>query len=74
MFHENHSRTLAKSVTWRIIAFIATLIVLYIFSKDWNMSLRYALVIQVVKFFLYYAHERIWNNSNYGLELKSSKS
>jgi len=70
MYNERHSRTIAKTITWRFIAFIATLIVLYLYSKDWNMSLRYSLVIQIIKLFLYYVHERMWNLSNFGLELK----
>lgn len=70
MFHERHSRTIAKSITWRIIAFSSSMVVLYMLTGDWEISFYHSVVIHIVKTVLYYAHERIWNVSNFGQELK----
>ena len=72
MFHEKHSRTIFKSITWRIIAFISSVLVLYLLIGDWGSSIYHSIVIHLVKTVLYYIHERVWNRSNFGQELKSS--
>jgi len=73
MFHERHKRTIAKSITWRIIAFSSSLIILYIITGNWETSFYHSLIIHTVKTILYYIHERLWNNSNFGQELRPSK-
>jgi uncharacterized membrane protein len=73
MFHERHSRTIAKSITWRIIAFGSSMIILYILTGDWEISFYHSVVIHTVKTILYYIHERVWNISNFGQELKTVK-
>ncbi|PJC00944.1 MAG: hypothetical protein CO073_04900 [Candidatus Komeilibacteria bacterium CG_4_9_14_0_8_um_filter_36_9] len=71
MFHERHSRTIAKSITWRIIAFASTVIVVYCLTLDWETSLYHSVIIHAVKTVLYYIHERAWNASNFGQEIRS---
>ncbi len=71
MFHERHSRTIAKSITWRIIAFASTIIVVYLLTHDWEAALYHSIVIHAVKTVLYYFHERAWNASNFGQEIRS---
>ena len=71
MFHEKHSRTIIKSITWRIIAFLSSVIVLYIIIGDLKTSINHSLIIHLVKAVLYYIHERTWNLSNFGLEFKN---
>lgn len=66
MFHEKHSRTIAKSITWRIVAFGSSIIILYLLTGDWSMSFYQSVIIHLVKTILYYIHERIWNKSNFG--------
>jgi uncharacterized membrane protein len=63
---EHPKRSLAKAVTWRIIAFLVTIIAVYAYSKDIKESLVVGISANVVKIFLYYFHERIWNRSKYG--------
>ena len=71
MFHEKHSRTIVKSITWRLLAFGATVIVLQLMINDWQTSLIHSVIIHSVKTVLYYIHERLWNISNFGQELKA---
>ena len=63
---EHPKRSLAKAVTWRIIAFLITIIAVYAYSKDIKESLVVGISANVVKIFLYYFHERIWNRSKFG--------
>ncbi len=70
MFHERHSRTIFKSITWRITAVLSTLVIMFMLTRDYSLSLYYTIVINIIKSVLYYLHERIWNISNFGLELK----
>jgi len=70
MFHEQNSRSILKSVTWFITAFSFTFIILTILSRDWRTGLLDSIILQIVKAFVYYIHERLWNKSNYGQKLR----
>ena len=63
---EHPIRTLIKTVTWRIIALITTIIVVYLYSGDFHESLVVGIVANAIKMALYYAHERMWNRINFG--------
>ena len=55
------SRSLAKSLTWRVVALLTTFITLYALSKDINMATLATIITNGVNFVAYYYHERIWN-------------
>lgn len=63
---EHPKRSMVKALTWRIIAFLVTIIAVYIYSKDIKESLVVGISANFIKIFLYYAHERLWNRSRYG--------
>ncbi len=63
---EQHKRTLVKTITWRIIALTATIVVVYIYSGDAKGSLVIGFSANLIKMFLYYIHERIWNKVQFG--------
>jgi len=63
--HESHLRSLLKGISWRIIASTDTvLIVLFVTCATGNCSIGDALKIGaaefLVKFLIYYLHERVW--------------
>jgi uncharacterized membrane protein len=62
------SRSLAKSLTWRVVALITTFVTLYVLSKDINMATIATLITNGVNFVAYYYHERIWNAVGWGKE------
>ncbi len=64
--YEHPKRSLVKSLTWRVIAFLTTIIVVYIYSKDIKASLVVGVGANVIKIGLYYWHERIWDKSDFG--------
>ncbi|MBU4342412.1 MAG: DUF2061 domain-containing protein [Candidatus Omnitrophica bacterium] len=48
---EHPKRSLAKTVTWRVIAFVVTIVAVYIYSKDIKESLVVGISANVVKIF-----------------------
>ena len=62
-------RHLAKAVTWRIIASIVTAIIAYAFGLPPKAIGALFIVDLVIKFALYYAHERVWSKHiTYGVK------
>jgi uncharacterized membrane protein len=54
------ARHLAKAVTWRVIASIATALIAWTFGLPPRVIGAIFLVDLIVKFVLYYLHERVW--------------
>lgn len=63
---ETHSRTVMKTVSWRIVATLTTGIIVYIFTEEILLSLGVIGVEGLTKIFFYYLHERIWNMVQWG--------
>ncbi len=65
-------RHLMKTVSWRFVGSIDTLIIALLFTKDSEASEHKAIVIvladTVVKMALYYFHERLWYRIPYGIK------
>ena len=59
-------RSLAKSMTWRVVALLTTFITLYGLSKDVNMATMATVITNGINFVAYYYHERIWNAVSWG--------
>ena len=63
---ESHKRSLIKSFTWRIVAVSITMLISYIWLREWGSSIVLSLVANGIKAFLYYAHERAWDRIQFG--------
>ena len=62
-------RHLAKAVTWRIIASITTALIAYMFGLPPKAVGAVFVADLIIKFVLYYIHERVWYNSiKFGLK------
>ena len=57
---ETHLRSMVKAITWRIIATLTTMILVFLFTGNLNLSLGVGLFDLVAKLLFYYAHERAW--------------
>ena len=62
MSAELKKRTLAKTMTWRITASLTTFLIAWILTGDLLIGVSIGSIEAVAKIFLYYYHERIWNN------------
>jgi len=63
---DQHKRTLVKTITWRAIALVTTIVVVYIYSGDVKESLVVGVSANFLKMFFYYIHERVWNKVGFG--------
>jgi uncharacterized membrane protein len=65
MSAELKKRTLAKTLTWRVTAILTTFLIAWILTGDLLIGLSIGSIEALAKIFLYYYHERIWNNINW---------
>ncbi len=63
---DSHWRSIIKSITWRLIAVIITILISYIWLHEWGSSIALSLMANGIKAFLYYLHERGWNRIDFG--------
>ena len=54
-------KRLFKTVTWRILAVSATIIISLVFTHSINISLGIGTVDAILKTIMYYLHERAWD-------------
>lgn len=69
---ESHKRHIAKTITWRIVGTMDTMLLAWIISGDPLIGLKVGLTEVVTKMLLYYFHERVWYRINYGLPQRQS--
>lgn len=67
-FQESRKRHIAKTISWRIVGTIDTILLAWIILGDPLLGLQIGLVEIVSKMLLYYFHERTWHKSDYGIE------
>lgn len=63
---EKLSRSIAKSVSWRIIGTIDTILISWVVTGTLTMALSIGLVELATKMTLYVLHERAWNKISWG--------
>ncbi|WP_242082553.1 DUF2061 domain-containing protein [Aestuariivivens sediminis] len=63
---EKVKRSLAKTISWRIIGTIDTLILSWIIVGEVSTAAAIASVEFLSKMILYFFHERAWNTINWG--------
>ena len=62
----DRARHIAKTITWRIIGTIDTMILAWIITGDPMMGLKIGGVEVFTKMILYYLHERAWYRISFG--------
>tara|TARA_Y100000816_G_C26107868_1_gene589481 strand:+ start:2928 stop:3143 length:216 start_codon:yes stop_codon:yes gene_type:complete len=64
---ESNKRSLAKAISWRIIASIVTSLIAYAFGLPAKAIGLVFFADLIIKFILYFFHERIWVKIKYGI-------
>jgi uncharacterized membrane protein len=59
-------RSLIKTISWRIIASLTTVSIVYVFTGKIVLSFSIGVVEVFVKMVLYYLHERVWQKIAWG--------
>ena len=65
---ESKPRSAIKAVTWRILATIFTVLIVFFFTGEWGISIGVGIFEVVIKFVAYFIHERIWNKVKWGVK------
>ena len=65
MSAELKKRTLIKTMTWRVTASLTTFLIAWVLTGDLLIGVSIGSIEAIAKIFLYYYHERIWNNINW---------
>jgi len=64
-----HKRHLAKTISWRVIGTLDTMIISWAITGSWEWGLAIGGIEVFTKMVLYYFHERAWYKySKYGIE------
>ncbi|UCF08619.1 MAG: DUF2061 domain-containing protein [Thermoplasmata archaeon] len=63
---ETHLRSFIKSITFRILATVTTIVLVIIFTGEVLLALGVGIAEVVSKLILYYVHERFWDRVSWG--------
>lgn len=63
---ETRTRSIAKSITWRVISIVILVAVSYYVTGDVKETTGITILFQVILATLYYIHERAWSKVLWG--------
>lgn len=66
MLVERKRRSMTKAMSWRILATLTTMTIVYAFTRKFDLTLIVGGLDVVLKMTLYYYHERIWTKIEWG--------
>ena len=67
----SYKRHIAKTLSWRVIGTIDTMVLSSLVTGSWEMGLTIGGIEVVTKMVLYFLHERLWYRfSRFGVEKK----
>ena len=59
---DSKRKSFLKTISWRIIAVLTSLIIIYMFTHQMVISLKITIVAAIVSTIEYYIHERLWKS------------
>ncbi|HJO08352.1 MAG TPA: DUF2061 domain-containing protein [Verrucomicrobiota bacterium] len=63
---ESPLRSAVKGLTWRILATLTTILIVYCITGEPAKALQIGAIEFVAKFVVYYCHERVWLRVSFG--------
>ncbi|HRM77569.1 MAG TPA: DUF2061 domain-containing protein [Aliarcobacter cryaerophilus] len=64
--HEKPYRSVVKTISWRTVGTLDTIIVSYLVTGNLVMAASIGSIEVITKMILYYFHERAWNRLKFG--------
>ncbi|OGJ15449.1 hypothetical protein A3K73_04220 [Candidatus Pacearchaeota archaeon RBG_13_36_9] len=61
-----YQRSLIKGIVWEGISFIITTLAIYIFYGDIITSLKFSVILTLIKMIFFFVHERAWKGVRWG--------
>jgi len=68
MAFETPLRSMVKSISWRVVATVTTMSIVYLFSGDAVFALSVGGVEIVAKLIIFFLHDRAWNLTAWGIK------
>ncbi len=65
--HEKPYRSVVKTISWRTVGTLDTIIVSYFVTGNLVMAASIGSIEVITKMILYYFHERAWNRLKFGI-------
>jgi adenylylsulfate kinase len=66
MYKETKTRSIVKTISWRILATLTTITLVYIFIGDTTIAFTVGGIEVFLKMLVYFVHERIWDKLRFG--------
>ena len=66
MYKETNTRSIVKTISWRILATLTTIALVYIFIGDVSVALSVGGIEVFLKMLIYFLHERGWDKIKFG--------
>jgi len=66
MYKETKSRSVVKTISWRILATLTTIALVYIFIGDTTIAFTVGGIEIFLKMLVYFFHERLWDKLKFG--------
>jgi len=63
---DTHKRTFFKTISWRVVATFTTAWVTFLLTGRLDFAISVGLADSILKFFIYYFHERLWSRTRFG--------
>ena len=63
---DTHTRSIAKAISWRVVATVTTMVLVLIFTGNFALTLGIGVFDLLSKLVFYYGHERVWNAITWG--------
>ena len=65
-YEESNWRSIAKSLSWRLLATATTVTIAYFITGKMDLAQKIGAIEFVSKFIIYFFHERLWNYISLG--------
>jgi len=59
-------RSFVKGMSWEFISFVITLAAVYLIYGNIIFSIKFSVILSVIKLFFFYIHERAWKKLKWG--------
>lgn len=63
---ETHIRTIIKAISWRMVATLTTMTIVFLFTREILLSIEVGFIEVMAKITFYYVHERTWDKVSWG--------
>ena len=70
MVQTEFKRSGIKAVTWRIVATLTTMSIVYVFTGKVDLMMEVGIFDVLLKLVLYFVHERVWDRVSLGRSVK----